>query len=174
MIETQGLLAIPRRGNARNFGLACGNSGRQYFSASAWAGVLAVLIAAAFWAGGLVLIRFMTAAPSVREAAYAFLPWAALIPVAGVACFQLDGIYIGATRTADMRNMMIRGPRPSRRLGRSTSHVRQSRALGVAHRVLSALACATRRLNGRLSASPGLIVIATASKAKPEAIQGWS
>ncbi len=67
-----------------------------------------MLIAAAFWAGGLVLIRFMTAAPSVREAAYAFLPWAALIPVAGVACFQLDGIYIGATRTADMRNMMIR------------------------------------------------------------------
>ena len=49
----------------------------------------------------------MTAAPSVREAAYAFLPWAALTPVAGVACFQLDGIFIGATRTADMRNMMI-------------------------------------------------------------------
>ncbi len=77
------------------------------FLSSAWAGVLAVLIAAAFWAGGLVLIRLMTAAPSVREAAYAFLPWAALTPVAGVACFQLDGIYIGATRTADMRNMMI-------------------------------------------------------------------
>ncbi len=74
---------------------------------SAWAGVLAVVVAAVFWAGGLALIQVMTAAPSVREAAYTFLPWAALTPVAGVACFQLDGIFIGATRTADMRNMMI-------------------------------------------------------------------
>jgi MATE family multidrug resistance protein len=30
-----------------------------------------------------------------------------MTPVVGVACFQLDGIFIGATRTADMRNMMI-------------------------------------------------------------------
>lgn len=74
---------------------------------SAWAGILAVAVAAVFWAGGLALIQVMTAAPSVREAAYTFLPWAALTPVAGVACFQLDGIFIGATRTADMRNMMI-------------------------------------------------------------------
>lgn len=77
------------------------------FVSSAWAVILALLVAVAFWAGGLLLIRFMTAAPSVREAAYTFLPWAALTPVAGVACFQLDGIFIGATRTADMRNMMI-------------------------------------------------------------------
>ena len=77
------------------------------FLSSAWAGVLALVVAALFWAGGLALIQLMTAAPSVREAAYTFLPWAALTPVAGVACFQLDGIFIGATRTADMRNMMI-------------------------------------------------------------------
>ena len=47
---------------------------------SVWAAVLAVLVGAAFWAGGLLLIRFMTAAPDVREAAYTFLPWAALTP----------------------------------------------------------------------------------------------
>ena len=33
--------------------------------------------------------------------------FAELMPVAGVAAYQLDGIFIGATRTADMRNMMI-------------------------------------------------------------------
>ncbi len=77
------------------------------FLSSAWAGVLALSVAAAFWAGGLLLIRFMTAAPFVRDAAYTFLPWAVLTPIAGVACFQLDGIFIGASRTADMRNMMI-------------------------------------------------------------------
>jgi MATE family multidrug resistance protein len=30
-----------------------------------------------------------------------------LAPLAGVWCFQLDGIFTGATRTRDMRNMMI-------------------------------------------------------------------
>jgi MATE family multidrug resistance protein len=28
-------------------------------------------------------------------------------PLAGVWCFQLDGIFIGATRTAQMRNAML-------------------------------------------------------------------
>ena len=61
----------------------------------------------AFWVAGLFLIELMTTTPSVRQAAHEFLPWAAITPILGVACFQLDGIFIGATRTADMRNMMI-------------------------------------------------------------------
>jgi multidrug resistance protein, MATE family len=65
------------------------------------------LVSLAFWVGGILLIEFMTTTLSVREAAREFLPWAVLTPLAGVACFQLDGIFIGATRTADMRNMMI-------------------------------------------------------------------
>ncbi len=74
---------------------------------SAWAAMLALLVSFAFWAGGVFLIEFMTTTPQVREAAGELLPWAVLTPLAGVACFQLDGIFIGATRTADMRNMMI-------------------------------------------------------------------
>jgi MATE family multidrug resistance protein len=74
---------------------------------SVWAAVLAVLVGLTFWAAGLFLIKLMTVSPSVRNAALEFLPWAAMTPVLGVACFQLDGIFIGATRTADMRNMMI-------------------------------------------------------------------
>jgi multidrug resistance protein, MATE family len=77
------------------------------FLSSVWAGALAICVSAAFWAAGLLLIRFMTTTPSVQEAAHDLLPWAVLTPIAGVACFQLDGIFIGATRTADMRNMMI-------------------------------------------------------------------
>jgi multidrug resistance protein, MATE family len=77
------------------------------FLSSVWAAALAACVSAAFWAGGPLLIRFMTTTPSVQETAHDFLPWAVLTPVAGVACFQLDGIFIGATRTADMRNMMI-------------------------------------------------------------------
>jgi len=80
---------------------------RAVLLSSVWVAALSVIVAAAFWAGGHFLIQFMTAAPSVREAARLLLPWAVLTPIAGVACFQLDGIFIGATRTADMRNMMI-------------------------------------------------------------------
>jgi multidrug resistance protein, MATE family len=74
---------------------------------SIWAAALAVIVALAFWGAGLFLIQLMTTTPSVREAAHEFLPWAVIAPLFGVACFQLDGVFIGATRTADMRNMMI-------------------------------------------------------------------
>jgi len=43
----------------------------------------------------------------VRQTAEIYLPWLALSPVLGVWCFQLDGIYVGATRTGEMRNGMI-------------------------------------------------------------------
>ena len=49
----------------------------------------------------------MSANPDIRSYARSFLWWAALTPILGAACFQLDGIFIGATRTRDMRNMMI-------------------------------------------------------------------
>jgi Na+-driven multidrug efflux pump len=36
----------------------------------------------------------------------AYLPWAALTAVSGFLAFQLDGVYIGATWSRDMRNTM--------------------------------------------------------------------
>lgn len=74
---------------------------------SLWAVGLSILIAVAFAALGGIFIDMMTVNEEVRAAARLYLPWAALAPVVGIACFQLDGIYIGATRTAEMRNMMI-------------------------------------------------------------------
>ena len=43
----------------------------------------------------------------MRATARVYLIWAALVPITGVMAYQLDGIFIGATRTADMRNMML-------------------------------------------------------------------
>jgi MATE family multidrug resistance protein len=43
----------------------------------------------------------------VRATARIYLPWAALGPLAGVWCFQLDGIFIGSTAAAQMRNAML-------------------------------------------------------------------
>jgi MATE family multidrug resistance protein len=80
---------------------------RAVLLTSVWAAALSIIAGAALWAGGVFLIQFMTSAPSVREAAQLLLLWAVLTPIAGIACFQLDGIFIGAAWTADMRNMMI-------------------------------------------------------------------
>lgn len=69
-----------------------------------WAFALGGLLSAACWFAGPTIIDALTVTPEIREAARVYLLWAALTPIVGVACFQLDGIFIGATRTAEMRN----------------------------------------------------------------------
>ncbi len=71
-----------------------------------WGGVTCVGLALGFWFGGPWLIDLMAKDPQVQQAARLYLPWMALAPLLGVWAFMLDGIFIGATRSADMRNMM--------------------------------------------------------------------
>lgn len=73
---------------------------------SIWAVVLSASLGLGFWLLGGMAIDFLTVNPDVRETARAFLFWSAIAPVAGVAAFQLDGIFIGSTWTRDMRNAM--------------------------------------------------------------------
>jgi MATE family multidrug resistance protein len=80
---------------------------RAAILSSFWGLILCALLSALFWGAGGAIIDLMTTAPEVREAARAYLPWIVLAPVLGLWCFMLDGIFIGATRTADMRNMML-------------------------------------------------------------------
>lgn len=72
-----------------------------------WSFLLSVLIAAVFWLGGEPLIAFLTKETAVREAASAFLPFAALTPIVGSLAFTMDGIFIGATWSKTMRDMML-------------------------------------------------------------------
>ena len=74
---------------------------------AAWAGLLAGLFSAGYWLLGEWLIGLATVLPDVRTAAAAYLPWMAALPLACVWAFMLDGIFIGATRTAEMRNAMF-------------------------------------------------------------------
>ena len=71
-----------------------------------WALALGVLMALAFWLMGPMIIGIMTKAPDVQQEARRYLPWLIAAPVMIVGLTQFDGIFIGATRTADMRNMM--------------------------------------------------------------------
>lgn len=74
---------------------------------SIWAVVVGLLTFAVIVIGGPTFIDAMTVNPQVRETARHYLIWSALAPLIGVACFQYDGIFTGATQTADMRNMML-------------------------------------------------------------------
>lgn len=74
---------------------------------SIWAGAVAACITLLLWLFGPTLIDLLSVDTAVREAARSYLPWAIGAPLMGVCAFQLDGIFIGATRTADMRNAML-------------------------------------------------------------------
>ena len=60
------------------------------------------LMAAFFVLTGPLLIDLMTTAPEVRLAAREFLPWIIAAPMIGVVSWMYDGIFIGATLTRAM------------------------------------------------------------------------
>ncbi|MEM7718686.1 MAG: MATE family efflux transporter, partial [Pseudomonadota bacterium] len=71
-----------------------------------WSGAIVVVFALCVAVAGGPAIDLMTTSEDVRTAARAYLPWMVLAPLVGLGAWMLDGIFIGATRTADMRNMM--------------------------------------------------------------------
>lgn len=71
------------------------------------AAVVSVGLAVLFALVGGPVIDLMTTSPELREEARQYLPWMIATPVLGVAAWILDGIFIGATRARDMRNMMV-------------------------------------------------------------------
>ena len=73
---------------------------------SQWGLAACVVMALGFAFGGPALIALMAKAEEVRAAAVLFLPYMVAAPILGWAAWMLDGIFIGATRTRDMRNMM--------------------------------------------------------------------
>jgi MATE family multidrug resistance protein len=60
-----------------------------------------------FLAGGAWFIDFVSTSPEVRAHAREYLIFAALTPLIGATAFAYDGIYIGATWTLAMRNLML-------------------------------------------------------------------
>ena len=57
--------------------------------------------------GGPLLIDVVSTNEAVRALARQFLVYAALTPVVGALAFEFDGVFIGATWTRDMRNLML-------------------------------------------------------------------
>ncbi len=80
---------------------------RAFRLTSELAAVTSVLLGLAILIFGDTFIAWMTTDEATRAAASAVLIWCALAPIVGWPSFQLDGLMIGTTRGALMRNAMI-------------------------------------------------------------------
>jgi MATE family multidrug resistance protein len=61
------------------------------------------LFTATYLLAGPAVLTLVIADPEARAAALAHLPWCALVPVLGIPAWQLDGLFLGATRGRALR-----------------------------------------------------------------------
>jgi len=80
---------------------------RSLVVACGWSLIVSLGFAGLFLLGGHLFIDLQTDIASVREAAYPYLPYLALLPLIAVWSYLLDGLFIGATRAREMRNAML-------------------------------------------------------------------
>lgn len=80
---------------------------RASILSSFWGLICNIGLAVAFFVFGPMMIEIMSEAKEVNATAMDYLPWMVAAPLVGLASWMLDGIFIGATRTKDMRNMML-------------------------------------------------------------------
>ena len=67
-----------------------------------WGGMMVLLFTGMYALGGNAFLGLLTDEPEVIAASGDYFLWALLIPVAGMAAFVWDGVFIGATATRGM------------------------------------------------------------------------
>jgi len=72
-----------------------------------WSFIMAGAVGLFFITFGHSLIHLLTTSEEVRQEAYIYLGWAAVTGLTGALAFQMDGVFIGATWSREMRNMML-------------------------------------------------------------------
>ena len=69
--------------------------------------VNSIILSVLFAVAGPWVIDILTNVPEVRATARDYLIWAIVTPAISLWCYLLDGVFIGATCTREMRNAMI-------------------------------------------------------------------
>jgi MATE family multidrug resistance protein len=72
-----------------------------------WSLIFAVGFCLLYIFVGPALVRLLTDLPAVRDTAMQFLPWLIVSPLISVWSFLYDGVYVGATRAREMRDIMV-------------------------------------------------------------------
>ena len=80
---------------------------RATLMTSFWGVITVTLLAVIFAIMGPWGIEVLTKSPEVQAEARRYLPWVIAGPLIGCASWMFDGVFIGATRSRDMRNMML-------------------------------------------------------------------
>lgn len=93
-------------------GQAIGARDRRRLNRVVWAGsfwglLFALLVGFGIYKWGPELLPYFTHDVDVLQAAHDNFLWIAATPLVAIWCFQLDGIYFGATRGAEIRNGMV-------------------------------------------------------------------
>ena len=69
-------------------------------------GIVAILFSLVYALFGEQIVALLTSLPQIQLLADRYLFWQVVLPLVGVWCYLLDGMFIGATRAAEMRNSM--------------------------------------------------------------------
>ncbi|HEY5764144.1 MAG TPA: MATE family efflux transporter, partial [Rhodocyclaceae bacterium] len=72
-----------------------------------WSLGVAAMFSAAFLVGGAAIIRLLTDLPEVIDTSLEYLPWVAALPLIGCWSYLYDGVFVGATRAREMRDIML-------------------------------------------------------------------
>ncbi len=93
-------------------GRAVGQKNRAAFQAAVklclkWSLYFALGFAVAYAAAGPLLIALLTDIAEVRDTTRTYLPWMIISPLISVWSFLYDGVYVGATRAREMRDIML-------------------------------------------------------------------
>ena len=72
-----------------------------------WSLIFSLGFTVVYLLAGPFIIRILTDLPEVRSTATRYLPWMIVSPLVSVWCFLYDGVYVGATRAKEMRNIMF-------------------------------------------------------------------
>jgi MATE family multidrug resistance protein len=71
-----------------------------------WSFYFALGFTVVYLVAGQLIVSVLTDLQDVRDTAMQYLPWMIASPLISVWCFLYDGVYVGATRAKEMRNIM--------------------------------------------------------------------
>lgn len=72
-----------------------------------WSVGIAAAFSVLYLLAGPMFVRLMTDLPEVRATTLVYLPWLVLSPLVSVWSFLYDGVFVGATRAREMRDIML-------------------------------------------------------------------
>lgn len=72
-----------------------------------WGFAFSASVTLVFFLFGRMVIDLAAPNPGIDALAQDFLPYAVILPLIGTVAFQMDGVYIGATWSRHMRNLML-------------------------------------------------------------------